>query len=161
MKKLLSTTALVLTLALAGHAYANDGWHDKGNGDGDGAGFYQGALSKLPEAKATEFKATMKAAFDKNTPVFEQMKKTRDELKDISTAEKFDKGAFLAKTAELNKERDQMRSTFDEARADALGKLTQDERKTLAEAMHDRGHGHHKDGHMGDKPAADAKTPAN
>jgi len=145
MKHLLSTTALVLTLAFSGMAYAHDG-HD--GHDGPPPPFEAG-LSKLPQKDADAFRATMKASHEKDKALFEQMHKLHDELHDIMTAETFDKGAFIAKSKELNVLHDKMHAHMTEAFATALSQLSQDERKTMADAMKHGHHGMHHHDHGG------------
>ena len=58
-------------------------------------------------------------------------------LHDLITADKFDKDAFIAKSGELVKLHEKMESSMTEAFATALSKLPADERKTLADAMHE------------------------
>jgi len=140
MKKLLSTTALALTLAFSGIAYAHD------HHDGPPA-FMEEALSKLPDKDADQFRATMKQSHEKDKALFEQMHKLHDEQRAILTADNFDKSAYIVKSKELQKLHDKMHANMTQAFATAVSQLPQDERQTLADAMH---HGHH---HHGDDNA--------
>lgn len=147
MKKLLTTTALVFTMAMAGMAYADKGSEHGGWHDGPPP-FMEEAINKLPAAKAEAFKATMKKSHEKNEKLSAQSKKLHEEMRAIVTAEKFDKAAFLAKSGELQKVHDQMHVSMTESLAEALSSLSQDERKTLSDNMHfgSGEHHHHKGG---------------
>ena len=152
MKKLLMTAALVSSITLSGLAYAVE----NAPAGSDHGGFFSESLSKLPEAKATAFKATMKQSREQNKDLFAQEKKIHEDLRTLMTAKTFDKDAFIAKDKELQQLRDQMSENRSKAFADALSGLTQDERTSLADAMkerHDKAKAHWK-GHKGAKSDA-------
>ena len=132
MKKLLSTTAIVLCLNLTAIAAAHEGYKAP----------FEDALSNLPEQKAEAFRNTMKQTHDKNAALYDQMKKLHDDLYTITTAEKFDKKAYIAKNKELQAVYAKMNATRGAAMGTALSNLSQDERKTVADAMRDM-HKHH------------------
>lgn len=157
MKRLLSTTALVLSLSLSGMAYANDA------PDGGRHGFMQGALSKLPQDKADAFRNTLKQAREKNTETHDQMKKLHDQLYTIMTAPTFDKKAYIAKNGEIQALQEKMQKSRNAAFANALSSLTQEERTSVADslkAMHQKHEWHgKKDGKQesDEKPVGDAQ----
>ncbi len=136
MYKLVTTAAVALALTFAGAANADD--HRSGEG---AMPHFEQALSKLPEAKAETFRASLKQAHDQHAPIYEQTHKLHDELKTILTAPTFDKDAFIAKHKQLQGLYDQMRAHMTEAFADAAAKLSLEERKTLADSMHRPGAG--------------------
>lgn len=150
MKNFLRTSALILTLAVSGMAYANDG----GKGGYGGHHFMDEAVAKLPEAKATAFKQAMEKVRKDNGAQKEQIHKIRDELHALLIAPKFDKDAYLAKGNELQAIENKMHDARQQAFADAVSGLTQDERTTLATAMKSKMHRMHKGG---EKPAGDSK----
>jgi uncharacterized membrane protein len=160
MKNLLTTTALVMSLALGGAAFAHD------SGDHDMQGWdkppheMQDALAKLPPEKAKLIHEAMKQSHEKNKALYGQVRKLHDEKTALLTAPKFDKDAFLAKTKELRATQDKMKENMAEAFASTAAKLTPDERKVLAEAephhhMHHGMHGHH---HEGMAPQGDSTS---
>jgi len=151
----LTTTALLLTLAVSGAAYAQD---DAGKGGHPGFHKMQQhreeVLSQLPPEKAKLFKDTMKQSREKNEATHEQIKKLRKEKDALLTAEKFDKDAYLAKNVEMDKLYDQMRANKDNAFVSVAAQFSPAERKILAK-MHERPMG---GGMM--PPPADGKEPA-
>ncbi len=152
MNKLLSTTALVLSLTFSGMAHAAP--------DGDkphGARFMEEAISKLPPQKAEAFRNTLKQAHEKGKESREQSKKLHEELRAIMTAEKFDKSAYLAKTEELRVLREKKYKAKSAALATALSALTQEERTTIADNMRKKHERHGKKIDGDDKPAGDAQ----
>jgi len=152
MRKLLTTTALVLSLASAGVASANTDGH---KGHHDGPPFMQEALAKLPADKAAAFRDTMKQSREQNKGSFEQLHKLHKEMQAILTASSFDKNAYLAKSAESAAAAGQD-ARCQEPELCRRGKQpSQDERKTLADAFH-KGRHHSKGKHDGDQPNADS-----
>jgi len=139
MKKLLTTTALVLSITVSGIAYANAG--DKG-GRGEPA-FMTEALAKLPAAKAEAFRTSMKKSHEGKKEEFGDIKKLHEEMKNILTAEKFDKVAYIAKGKEIQDKQEKMHAARTEAFANAVATLSQSERKTLADALPGKGGRHH------------------
>lgn len=145
MKKLLSTTALVLTMAFSGAAFAHSEWYGK-EGQDDKPYYMDHALSKLPAEKSAEFRQTMKDSAEENKSYKEQIYKLHNELHVILTAPDFDKHAFISKRQELQKIHEEMEENKTEAFASAVSELSQNERMTLTRALdHDRKrhHGHH------------------
>lgn len=130
MKKLLAVSALALVLSapLALQA-AQDGPPPPVKKR------MEAVLEKLPPEKAEAFKATLKASREANKDKREGVKKLHDELAAIVTAPTFDKAAFLAKHKEIDAARAEMSDTRHAAMAEALSKLSQDERKTVSEGM--------------------------
>ena len=146
MKKLLTTTALMLSLAFSGMAYAHDDSHGKDGHDGRPP-----FMDVLPKDKAAQFHDIMKQAHDKNMELVDQMHKLREERRAILTAPEFDKDAYLTKSEELTKFREsmhkEMKANMKEAFATALGNLSQKERQAVAASMEKMHHGHHRHGH--------------
>ena len=143
MNKLLSTTALAVTLALCGVAYADMPPPPPPP--------FEEALSKLPDKDAAAFRDTMKQSHEKDKALFDQMHKLHEDLRAIIVAPTFDKDAFIAKNKELDELHHKMHAHMTAALATALSALTPDERKTFAESMHHHGGKHHH-GPAGDAP---------
>lgn len=156
MKKLLTTTALVLSLTFSGMALAYDGG-DKG----EHGGFMKEAFSKLPQDKAEAFRNTLKESREKNKASHEQIKKLHDELYTIMTAPTFDKKAYLAKSGEIQALKDKMHKAKTAAFATGLSNLTQEERTSVADSlreMHKKfAERHDKKPDGDDKPVGDAQ----
>lgn len=134
MSKLLSTTALMMALVLAGAAYAEDthppaGMHTRG---GDRMQQRKEAMAQLPPEKAKLFQDSMKQVHEKNEALQAQARKLHEELDALLTAEKFDKDAWTAKSAEIDKVYDQMRANRNAAFVAAASQFSADERKTLS-----------------------------
>jgi Spy/CpxP family protein refolding chaperone len=141
---LLATTALMATLIVSGAAYAEppDASHKsspqhKGNwlAAREQRRDKESVLEHLPPDKAKLFQDTMKQTSEKNSAYREQIGKLREELRNIVIADKFDKDAYLAKNAEMEKLWAQMRTNSAESFAAIAGKFTANERKVLSE-MH-------------------------
>lgn len=164
MKALLSTTAMITLLTVSSVAFADSDSHGK---DGKGEHpFMEEALSKLPEKDAATFRDTMKQSHEKDKDLFEKSHKMHEELHALLAADTFDKAAYVAKSKELAKIHATMHDHMTEAFATAVSKLPPDERKILADNIHEmhkgmhHGHHHHdgKDNADGDKPSsADAQ----
>jgi uncharacterized membrane protein len=131
LTKLLSTTAILMSLALPGAAFA-DHTEDHAKGGEAYHEHMQEVLSQLPAEKATLFKDTMKATREKNKPLRDQLHKLYSDRDAILTADKFDKDAFNAKNAELDKIYDQMRANTNQSFVSVAAQFTADERKVLA-----------------------------
>ncbi|MBI1274412.1 periplasmic heavy metal sensor [bacterium] len=130
MRKLLTTSAMLVALATSGMALAaDDAKHD------GPPSHMKEALAKLPESKRELVENTFKSMHEQGKASHEQMKKLHDELKAIMVAPTFDKAAYLAKHKQLAALRNQEMEKREQAMADLASKLTQDERKTLADAM--------------------------
>lgn len=144
MKKLFSTTAIILSLTVGGmsySAYANDTAEKLGQGGKPH--FMEAAVSKLPEKKAAEFREVMKKVHEKNKSSHEQIKKLHEELQVILVAPKFDKSAYLAKSKEIQDAREKSHNDRTEAFATEVEKFSQDERKTLSDSMREMRKKHH------------------
>lgn len=146
MKRLLATSALILTLA-AGAAQAGEGECKHGL-KGMFKEQVEETLAKLPEDKATLFRDTMKGVKEQNKVKWEQLRTLREEKKAIVSAPTFDKDAYLAKTKEIQGIMGEMFTARNAAIADVLSQLTAEERATVVESISHRHH--HK--HGGDKP---------
>lgn len=131
MKKLLATTALTLALMTGSAAYAGPG----GEGPKGPPPHLKEALAKLPAEKAKLVEDSFKAGHETRKADHDKLKAIHEEIKGIVEAPKFDKSAFLAKLGEAHKIEDLHRADRDERMADVNSKLTQEERKVLAEAM--------------------------
>ena len=94
--------------------------------------------SGLSAEKAKEYNDAMQAAIDSNNELRAQIRKAHEEADAILVAEKFDKKAFLAKAAELNKLYDTTRGKMDETFASTMEKFSQEDRKILLKARNDR-----------------------
>jgi Spy/CpxP family protein refolding chaperone len=150
MKKLLATTALILTLNIGGVALAQPDGH-AGGGHGFPPPQLQEAIAKLPADKAKLVTDTMKQMHEKRKAGWEGMKAKRDEMRTLMLAEPFDKAAYLAKAAEVEDARHANATAMHQTIADLAGQLTAEERKTLLDAMPKKHWRHGKAG------AADAK----
>lgn len=129
MKKLLATSALALAL-MAGSAMAEPKDGPKGPPP-----HLKEALAKLPAEKAKLVEDSFKAGRDAHKDDHEKLRAIHGQIKDIVTAPTFDKVAFLARLKEAHAIEDAIRSDRDASMADLNSKLSQEERKTLAEAM--------------------------
>lgn len=151
----------VLSMLLVSSFLALPTWaaHHEGSDDGKhcykGKARYEEALGKLPEDKAAMVRDTMDKAKQAQEPQREAARKLHEELLAISEAETFDRDAFLAKRKQLREIRNEMGAAWDQTLADISGKLTAEERRTLASAAKWR-HGSHHD----EKKAAPAAQPA-
>lgn len=142
MKKLLTTTAIILSLAVSSVslAYADVGAE---KGEHRGGHFMEEAIAKLPEQAANEFRDTMKQAHEKTKATHAKIKKLHEELDALLVAENFDKAAFLAKTKEMQKIEEKAHASMSEAFATAVSKLSLGDRKTLSDAMKEEREKHH------------------
>lgn len=150
----------VLSMLLVSSFLALPSWAAEHEGGDDGKHCYKGkaryeeALGKLPEEKAAMVRDTMNKAKQAQEPQREAARKLHEEILAISEAEAFDRDAFLAKRKQLRDLRNEMGAAWDQTLADISGKLTAEERRTLASAAKWR-HGRHDE----DK-AAPAAEPA-
>ncbi len=135
MKRLLSTTVLVLTMTFSGAALANSDWYGK-EGQDEKPSYMNTALAKLPAKKAAEFRNTMKELHEDNKVFQAQLYKLHGDLHNILTAPTFDKEAFLEKRAEVQQVHDRMETNRTEAFAAAVSELSQNQRITLTRALH-------------------------
>lgn len=140
MKPTLSMLLMASLLALPAWAGDKDAacgenhWHK-------GKQRFEQAISSLPAEKATLVRETMAKSKEKSTALKEESAKLHEEIRAISTAEKFDRSAFLAKRERLRAIRNEMGAAWDQAMADVGEKLTAEERRALAAAMPKRHHG--------------------
>lgn len=130
IRALLSTTALIATLALSPAAYAEDSAQHLKQGFNQRR--QQEVLNQLPPEKAKLFKETMGKTREGNQTIYEQIKQQQDALAALLTAEKFDKAAYLAKTAEIDKLYAQMRANTTQAFVSVASQFSVEERKVLA-----------------------------
>lgn len=135
MKKLLSTGMLAFTITLSGAALAHTDWYGK-EGQDEKPSYMENALSKLPTQKAADFRNTMVESDEENKDAQEQIYRLHSDLHAILTAPVFDKKAFLAKRADLQKLHGKIEENKAEAFAAAASELSQTERTTLARDLH-------------------------
>ena len=91
----------------------------------------------LPPEKAKLYNQAMQKAVDENKDLRDQIRKAHEETDEILTAEKFDKTAFLAKAAELDKLYAKMRDKTNAAFISVVETFTQEDRKILVKARND------------------------
>ena len=92
-------------------------------------------LAQLPPEKAKLYKDAISALHSKNAPIYDQIDKLHQDLTTIMTADTFDKAAYIAKNAEIEKAYAQTKGNTTEAIASVAAQFTLDERKTL-EKLH-------------------------
>ncbi len=126
MKKLLLTSALVC--AFSGMAFAHNTAFDKS----DNTPALVHATSGLPQAKAQEFKDSLRDAQEENKQIYDQLRQKRAELYGILTAPQFDRRAFIAKGKEIRDLRKEAEENRAEAFSLAASDLTQQERMRVA-----------------------------
>lgn len=143
MKNLLSTTLLMSIIAFSGAASAHSEWYGK-EGQDEKPSYMESALSRLPAKDAAEFRKTMKESREENKDLQERVYRLHGDLHAILTAPDFDKNAFLAKRAELQKLHGEMEENRTKAFAFAVSDLSQKERVTLTRGLdHDKHHHRH------------------
>jgi transcription termination factor NusB len=96
--------------------------------------------SGLPIEKAKLYNEIMQKAIESNKDLRAQIHKAHDEADAIMTAEKFDKAAFLAKSAELDGLYAKQRAVMNDAFVSIMEKFSQEDRKTLIKARNERRH---------------------
>lgn len=106
------------------------------------SGYRDKVLAELPADKAASYRSAMEQAHSKNQPLYDQIKVLKHDLSGLMTAEKFDKAAYLAKQAEIEKLYSQMHVSRAEALASLIETWTVADRKTLEKL-----HGSHKSRH--------------
>jgi uncharacterized membrane protein len=156
--QLLITTAVIGSLALPTVVLAEEGATDSAPASASSASQQKGdikgapemdwktirkhrdeVLAQLPPEKSKLYRETMKKAYEeKNDIVREQIHKVQDESDALLTAAKFDKAAFLAKNAELDKLHAESRTNLNQAFASVAEQCSQDERKILAKLRPER-----------------------
>ena len=144
-KHLILWALLTVTLSLSGAAYAHD---NDGSGDGRGAWSHHGECHKihLSDDKRQLLHGTMKAAFEKNKGLFEQMHKLHEKMHEVLKADTFNPQAYEAVSAQIEKTHDRIHKIRTDAFASIAGQFTPEEREMLA-----RHHGHHHHGHHGEE----------
>src|SRR6202012_3824653 len=109
-------------------------------------------LAQLPPDKAKLFEDAMKQVHEKNKATADQVRKLHEEQNAILTADKFDKNAWLAKEAQLDKLYDQMRATRRDAFVSVASQFSPSDRKIIAQLhegpMPGEHGGHHDHGAM-------------
>jgi Spy/CpxP family protein refolding chaperone len=151
VKKIFVTTAAIL-LACSAMAHANE---EVPGADGQ-RGFYDEALSVLPNAKSTQIRSLLKQERDKDAALFDLARQQHKELRDLMIAGPFDKEAYVVKSKEIQKTQERIHGKMAEAFAQALSGLTQEERMSLSDALH-RKHKQHRTAYTApddDAPAA-------
>jgi uncharacterized membrane protein len=131
MKKLLSTTALIITLSFSGAAFAAD----PSDAKPDTQVFLDHAIAKFSKADAHQFKETMATAHEQNMQLADQIHSLRADLDTILTSDTLDSNAFAAKSAELRGVYQKMRENTDQAFIAAVTQLSPAERQSLVAAM--------------------------
>ena len=124
MKKLLCTSLLGCAFMLnAGVSFA----------EGDGI---MKASYALPKTAGDEIRKGLKEADEENAASIKKMvEKDHAEIYSILTAPSFDRKAFLAKAQDLRSLQDRGKENRDEAFAAAATQLSEQDRKTLADAL--------------------------
>jgi len=90
---------------------------------------------KLPDAKEKIYKDALDQLHAKNKVIYSQIDKLQQEASAIMTADKFDKAAFLAKNADIEKAYAQVHTNTAETVASVAAQFTADERRIM-EARH-------------------------
>ena len=129
MKKLLmavTALSLISSVALA-------------DGHGDHKDKMKAALSQLPPEKAELVKATFKEMREERKAYKGEKEAHRAEMKALLTAPTFDKSAFIAKAKEKMSAHQTRKLKGVERMANLAEKLTQEERKILADIMPKKG----------------------
>ena len=106
-----------------------------------GRGHNMEALMELPPETQTLVLSTMKEVREENQGLREEIKATREAMKDALTAPTFDAEAYNANAEKLEGLMAEKVSTFTDAIAKIAPELTQEEREVLAEMGPKRGHG--------------------
>jgi uncharacterized membrane protein len=148
MKKLLTTTALALSLAIAAPAIAAPvapaatpaakpaaPAAKPASAKGPNAGFVEKGVSQLSEDKQAAFRDSLKASVDKHREGNTKRTQLREELATILGAANFDKAAFTAKNKEIQDEEYVSRANLNTAITEAIAKLSAADRKILADGM--------------------------
>ena len=131
MKKLLTTSALMLALSVSSPLFA-------GPGRPDGPPPHvKEALAKLPQDKQDMIMNALKAGREDHKAMREKLTALHAEIKEILLAPTFDKSAFLAKQREIDALHSKAHATQDLRIANVAAKLTADERKQLVEILPD------------------------
>lgn len=149
MKKYLASAAVALSLMATLPAYAEEG-------KGGREGFHQHMeqkLSQFPQDKQDLIKKTFESGKAAGMANREKGKALHEQIKQIVTAPKFDKAAYLAKTSELNNLHSAGAKDRAERMANLFAQLTPDERQKFVEMMPKHHGWHHgpKDGKAPEK----------
>jgi Spy/CpxP family protein refolding chaperone len=127
---------------------------------GHGAALMHGAFRELPEEDRQEIRQAMREKFREIRPHFREMHEARIALADALAAEPYDEVAVRAAFDGMSAAMNEMSDMGRDAMMETFAKLTPEQRKRVAEAMH-------KDGermmrwrkHEGDGPADDMPPP--
>ena len=92
---------------------------------------FEQVMAQLPPEKAKMYRDAGQKMREKNKPIFDQIGKLQQELSVIRTAAKFDKSAFVAKNAEIEKAYGKMRSNTSEIAVAMLSEFSESERKLV------------------------------
>lgn len=106
-----------------------------------GRGHNMEALMELPPETQTLVLSTMKEVREENQGLREEIKATREAMKEALTAPTFDAEAYNANAEKLESLMAEKVGTFTDAIAKIAPELTQEEREVLAEMGPKRGHG--------------------
>ena len=106
-----------------------------------GRGHNMEALMELPPETQTLVLSTMKEVREENQGLREEIKATREAMKEALTAPTFDAEAYNANAEKLEGLMAEKVGTFTDAIAKIAPELTQEEREVLAEMGPKRGHG--------------------
>ena len=129
MKKLLSTTALLLALTFSGAASAATA------PTAEPKSYFDHALGVLTKHDASAFRDTMSEAHEENRDLYEQIHQVHEDLHSILTADSFDRVAFEEKSMELRKLHNQIGKNIDQSFAAAIESLSTKERLRFADAL--------------------------
>lgn len=132
MKKILATTAILSTLMLGSVAIAGDHEQCKYKHKGE---HVKEMLADLPAEKAELIKSFMQEMKEGRKEKWAAMKANRDEMRNLLTAEDFDKGAFISKALEIDALHSKAKLKMSEKVADLAGKLSLEEREVLAKVI--------------------------
>lgn len=142
MNKYIKTAAVLgfgLTASIA--AFAADGW-EHGRHGRHGRGNME-ALMQLPVETQTLILSTMKEVREENQGRREEIRATREAMKEALTAPTFDEEAFKANAEKLETLMTQGFKSFTDAVAQIAPELTQEEREVLAQMGPKSRHGKH------------------
>jgi Spy/CpxP family protein refolding chaperone len=141
IKHLILPVVLVAGLVSGGAVMAHDG------NDGHGGGCHDGRDGKhekmnLPDAKRELLHNTMKAAFEKNKGLMDQMHKLHEKMHAIVSADNFNPQAFESTSAQIEKLHDRIHKIRTDAFASIANQFTPEEREMILRHHHHHHHGH-------------------
>jgi Spy/CpxP family protein refolding chaperone len=128
-------SALVSAPCLSSVAYAHDGWNKAGS-------TMECEHKHLSEVQLKLIHETMRQLHEDHQQVFKEMHKLHEKQRDILAADTFDKEAFLAVTAQIDKRHEQLDKSRLQAFASIADKFTPEERERLAHMFSHRHNGH-------------------